>query len=186
MKIKNKLLGVGIEKMPALAFRCMTLTYRIMDFFYFDKNYLKSIGIQPGQTIIDYGCGPGRYTGMASALVGEKGTVYAVDIHEVAIQTVERKVKKFNLRNVKTVLAEGYHVNLPDKTADMVYAFDMFHMIADTDSFLKELHRLVKTNGQLIIEDGHQPRVSSRYKILKSGKWEIIEDTKDFMRCVPN
>ena len=186
MSIKNKILGVGNEKIPNLAFRCMTLTYRIMDFFYFDKKYMETIGLQPGQTVIDYGCGPGRYIKIASERVGKTGIVYAVDIHRIALQYVERKINRYGLTNVKIRLADGYFTGLPDHTADVVYALDMFHMISDPDAFLTELHRLTKPGGRLIIEDGHQPRVSSRYKILKSGKWEISKETNRFLTCIPN
>ncbi|WP_368733850.1 methyltransferase domain-containing protein [Desulfobacter hydrogenophilus] len=40
----------------------------------------------------------------------------------------------------------------------MVYARDMFHMVEKPDVFLNELSRLVKKEGTIIIEDGHQPR----------------------------
>jgi len=56
-----------------------------MDFIYpYVKKRSKTFGISEGMTVIDYGCGPGRYTTEFAKIVGEKGKVYAVDIHEMA------------------------------------------------------------------------------------------------------
>ncbi|GAH22746.1 unnamed protein product, partial [marine sediment metagenome] len=71
------------DRMSDIGFRSMTLMYKFVDFFYpFDKR-VKMLNIKEGFTVIDYGCGPGRYVGSVSQLVGENGKVYAVDIHRL-------------------------------------------------------------------------------------------------------
>ena len=111
--------------------------------------------------------------------------VYAVDIHELAIKSAFRIIEKHNLKNVKPVLTDGKTVNIPQHTADIIYCLDMFHMVKDTPSFLQELNRLAKPGGTLYLEDGHQPRTSSREKVLKSGCWDILTEKKSFMVCTP-
>jgi len=74
---------------------------------------------------------------------------------------------------------------LPDEAADLIYALDMFHMVKDTGSFLKELNRISRKDGILIIEDGHQPRALSKEKIINSGYWEITGEEKRFLKCTP-
>jgi ubiquinone/menaquinone biosynthesis C-methylase UbiE len=66
------------ERMSDTSFKLMSLTFDVMDFFfpYIDKR-VKSFGIQGGMTVVDYGCGPGRYTERFVRLVGETGKVYA-------------------------------------------------------------------------------------------------------------
>lgn len=49
----------------------------------------------------------GRYSIQFARLVGEKGKVYAVDIHELATKTVEKKMKELNLKNIEPVLVSG-------------------------------------------------------------------------------
>jgi ubiquinone/menaquinone biosynthesis C-methylase UbiE len=181
--MKKILFGNEVEKMPDFAFRMMKLFFIIYYFFKPAKEYMKKFGIKPGSTIIDYGCGPGAFIKDASSMVGEKGNVYAVDVHEMAIDSVEKLKKKHNLTNVQTVLTDGIKSEIPDGTADLIYAIDMFHMVKETDLFLKELCRITRKDGVLIIEDGHQPRSAAKEKILKSGFWKIIEEEKKFLKC---
>lgn len=100
------------ERMPDLGFKLMTLFFRIIDCFYSDENIIEKFGIKSGNTVIDYGCGPGRYIKKVSEVVDSTGKVYAVDIHEIAMQYVKNKIKKYKLDNVTPVLAKGYSCNI--------------------------------------------------------------------------
>jgi len=101
--MKNKIYGNEMDKIPNLAFRLMSFFIRFHDIFKNSKNYLNSFGIKKNSTALDYGCGPGRHIKHVSELIGEKGLLYAADIHELAISAVEKIIKKNNLKNVKTV-----------------------------------------------------------------------------------
>lgn len=94
------------EKMSDLAFILMTAVFKIMDFFYsYIKNRIRKLGIRPGMTIVDYGCGPGRYTIPFAERTGERGKVYAIDIHELALAAVRRKAAQKRLNNIETAQA---------------------------------------------------------------------------------
>jgi len=61
----------------------------------------------------------------------------------------------------------------------------MFHMVKDTRTFMVELHRIIKPDGVLILEDGHQPRALAKEKVSQAGCWKIISETKAYMKCSP-
>lgn len=174
-----------MDKMPDWAFRIMSLMFKISDVFKSPDKRLEPFNIQKGQTVIDYGSGTGRYLPKASALVGEQGLVYAVDIQELAVKAASRVAEKHGLKNVKPVLADAGGVNIASQTADLIYCLDMFHMVKEYRLFLEELNRLTKPGGVLYLEDGHQPRSLAREKLLGSGCWEILEETKNFIKCTP-
>ncbi|WP_321495762.1 class I SAM-dependent methyltransferase [uncultured Desulfobacter sp.] len=183
-KLGEFLSGNNRESIPDVAFKVMTAIMKLTDilFRHSQKNF-QTLGLKPGQTVIDYGCGPARYIELASRAVGEKGKVIAVDIHPLAIAKVKEKIKKFTLANVQAVLAEKNRTPISSEIADVVYALDMFHMVADPGEFLKELSRLVKKDGTIIIEDGHQPRTKTVHKIEQSGWVKIIRETKSHVKC---
>ena len=174
------------ERMSNTSFKFMNLTFKIMDFIHpYIKKRVKTFDIEKGMTVVDYGCGPGRYTTELAKLVGDQGKVYGADIHEMAIDAVQKKINSMGLKNVETVLIKGYNCPLPDGIADRVCALDMFFMIQDPTTFLGELKRITKPEGVLIIDDGHQKRVLTRKKIMNSGHWKILEETKDHLKCKP-
>lgn len=180
----DQLAGRNKEKIPNIAFHIMTAIMKVVDFVgsKSSKNF-KTLNLQKGQTVIDYGCGPARYIQNASNSVGKNGKVIAVDIHPLAIKKVKEKIERFNLKNVEAILADGYKTPIADETADVIYALDMFHMIENPKEFLTELSRLLKNEGIIILEDGHQSRSESIKKIEEAGILTISEETKFNVVC---
>jgi len=172
--------------MSDFSFRGMEFLFRIIDFVYpyIDKR-VQHFGIQPGMTVVDYGCGPGRYTTRFANLVGDNGRVFAVDIHELAIEGVKKRIQKHGLKTITPILAKGYDSGIPDGTADIVCAIDMFFKITDPSAFLKELRRITRPEGFLVIDNPHQSRKETKRKIGASGYWEIMEESKDHLKCKP-
>ena len=186
MSIIRRLGRRKTERMSDRSFRMMTVAFKVVDFFYpYISKRVKKFGIEEGMTVVDYGCGPGRYATKFADLVGEKGKVYAIDIHEMAIEAVKKKIAKRNLTNIEPVLADSYDSTLPDGVADLVCAIDMFWIINKPTEFLGELKRIVQKDGTLVVDDGHQPRSVTRQKILDSGLWDIVEETSDHLKCKP-
>jgi ubiquinone/menaquinone biosynthesis C-methylase UbiE len=183
MALNEQIKGKNKDRMPDWSFRMMTSAFRIIDLFRNPAHFLNEFDIEPGMTIVDYGCGPGRYVPKASALVGPKGKVIAADVHELAITSVKRQIKKWKLNNVETALIKNNKAPIPDQSADMIYALDMFHMVSHPGEFFNELQRIIKPSGVLILEDGHQPRNESKAKLAKSGLWNIIEENNRYMKC---
>jgi ubiquinone/menaquinone biosynthesis C-methylase UbiE len=179
------LFGKGVDRMPDWAFRTMALFFRLRDALLAVDRRLEAFDIKPGQTVVDYGCGPGSYLRRASELVGPAGRVLAVDIHELAILSANRRIRRHDLANVSAHLTAGGSCPLADGVADVVYALDMFHMVADTDGFLKELRRITKPDGVLFLEDGHQARKISKAKLAAAHCWQIIAEDKRGLKCRP-
>jgi ubiquinone/menaquinone biosynthesis C-methylase UbiE len=173
--------------MPDFAFQMMSAVMALKDRLFprLDKR-VAGFGIRQGMTVVDYGCGPGRYAIRFAKLVGTQGKVYAVDVQELALESVKGKMKEQAINNIIPVLASGYETRIPDHVADMAFALDMFFGVSDPVALLAELHRIVKPDGVLILDDGHQSRAKTLEKINRSGKWEIREASRDHLRCVPN
>ncbi|HKI87712.1 MAG TPA: class I SAM-dependent methyltransferase [Draconibacterium sp.] len=178
--------GRGREYIPNPFFRMMTFAMKTMDILTnYSNRKFNTLRLEENQMVVDYGCGPARYIRNASLAVGPKGKVYAVDIHPMALEHVEKVTRKHHLQNVEAVLADGYSCPIPGQTADVVYALDMFHMIEQPTELLKELTRIVKSDGKVIIEDGHQPRENTIRKIEQAGILVVKDQNKYHVVCVP-
>jgi len=186
MGIRKRALKREGEKMSNEAFRVMTWIMNVVDFFYsYVGRRAKTFGITSGMTVVDYGCGPGRYTMKFAGIVGDRGKVYAADIHEMAFEAVKKKSLKQGITNIETVLIDGYNSGLPDDAADMVCALNMFFSVRKPAALLKELNRITRRGGVLVIDDGHQKREKTLQEIHGSGLWDIVEESKDHLRCRP-
>ncbi|HVO67153.1 MAG TPA: class I SAM-dependent methyltransferase [Syntrophales bacterium] len=183
--MRVNIFGRGMDRMPDLAFRIIALMFKIRDIFIQKDKLLDKFGIRQGQSVVDYGCGPGSYIRKASELVGTGGRVYAIDIHELAIESVKKRISKENLHNVTALAASKERCPLNDDSIDLIYALDMFHMVANPTIFLKELNRISKPDGILFIDNGHQNRDKAKTKINSSGTWEITEERQRYMKCRP-
>jgi len=137
-----------------LDFRFMSFGYIFRDFYLPRKNTLAEVGIEPGFSILDYGCGPGSYTTVAAQLVGNSGKVYALDIHPLAVQQVQKIAAKKRLTNIETILSDCA-TGLPDESMDVVLLYDILHGLSEPDEVLAELHRVLKPNGILSFNDHH-------------------------------
>jgi ubiquinone/menaquinone biosynthesis C-methylase UbiE len=172
------------EMMSDFGFKGMTVLFKIVDFFHpHVAKRVQLFGIGSGMTVVDYGCGPGRYTVEIARLVGDMGKVFAIDIKDNALKVVTQKAVSQHLHNIETKLATGYHSGIADSNADMVVAIDIFFGIQDPQAFLAELARISKDTATLVIDGGHISPKETRGLIEKTGLWPVIEQGKDFFKC---
>jgi hypothetical protein len=81
---------------------------------------------------------------LAARRVGDKGTVYAVDINPEAIQYIDARLKKEDLHNVRTVLGKPNNPLLP-APVDSVLLLKTYHEIAQPVVLFRNLrHSLAK------------------------------------------
>ncbi len=137
-----------------LDFIFMSFSYKLRDLFLPRENILKEARIERGFHILDYGCGPGGYIIPTSKLVGESGKIYALDIHPLAVQMVQKLASKKRLANVETILSDC-ETGLPDSSIDVILLYDTLHALSDSNRVLEELHRVLKPGGTLSLSDHH-------------------------------
>ena len=140
--------------MPKAAFKFMIRHFKKRDEKYPPSEKIKKTQIKEGNTVLDYGCGPGSYTIPTAKVVGNKGKVYAADIHPLAIKEVNRRAIENQFKNIETILTKC-DTNLESNMIDVVLLLDIYHDLSDPDSILKELHRVLKNNGWLTVDDHH-------------------------------
>jgi len=125
---------------------------RLLPYFRNPYKLLRAAGLKQGQTVLEVGCGPGYFTIPAAKLVGNKGVVYAVDVHPLAVARVKEKIQKEGVKNVKPMLANAANTGLPDQSIDLAFIFGLQYIAGGLEEVLNELRRIVKPGGVLSFE----------------------------------
>jgi len=105
-----------------------------------------------GQVVLDYGCGTGSYAISASSIVSDSGKVYAADINPFALYMIRLKARVKGLKNVETILTDRY-TGLPDESVNVVFMSDAFHDFRNREGIVREMHRILKSDGVLSISE---------------------------------
>lgn len=162
------------KPMSKTHFKFMVKYFKKRDEKYPPHNKIEKTKIKEGNIILDYGCGPGSYSIAAAKVVGIAGRVYAADIHPLAIEEVKKRAKEKNLKNVETILTDC-DTSLEDNIIDVVLLLDIYHDLSDTESILKELHRVLTKEGWLSVDDHHFKDDEIVGKISSIGLFKFVE-----------
>ena len=167
-----------MEKLESdLNYESMCFFYKIRDFFNPPLNMLKEANINPGYNILDFGCGPGSYSVAAFKMIGEKGKIYALDIHPLAIKKVKYKAIKRGLSNIKTIKSDC-RTGLPDGSMDVILLYDVYHDLYNKSQVLEELHRVLKPEGILSFSDHHMGKEEILSELAGKGLFKLKKEHK--------
>jgi len=138
------------------------------------RELLAEAKVQPGETVLDFGCGPGGYIAETSRLVGPKGQLLAIDRQTPALDCVRRISRRQGLRNVRAIQATDAR-DLADDSVDLVLLHDVFHLLSDPNGVLRDLARVLKPRGRLSVTDPHWPDERVIEGITGSGLFVLSE-----------
>jgi len=120
--------------------------------FWGPKYILKGAGIQPGQSVLEVGCGTGYFTLPIIELIGEQGSLVAMDVLPESIELVSSKIKKGNLKNVSVIEGNALDTGLEAGKFDTVLLFGVIPApMLPLAKLLPEMHRVLKAGGNLAV-----------------------------------
>ncbi len=113
---------------------------------------LRGADIQPGQTVLEVGCGTGFFTIAAAQLIGDQGCLVAMDPLSDYIERVSKKVPAADLTNVRVVKRDALDTRLDAASIDMVLLFGVIPFPSlPLNRLLPEMHRVLKPEGSLAV-----------------------------------
>ena len=127
--------------------------------------------IEKGQSVLDFGCGPGTFTIDMAKMTGENGKVFAVDLQKGMLELVEKKADKFKIKEriiVHQCGKESIGLSVP---IDFALAFYMLHESGNPEPLLKEIFKMLKPGGKFFL-------VEPKMHIKKEVYLEAVENAK--------
>lgn len=133
------------------------------DAFLKPEDAIESWDLRPGDKVADFGCGSGFFVVPIAQRVGQKGTVYALDVRQEALDATLTKIRLFKLSNVDLVRANleaPRGSGLKDESVDKVIMTNVLFQVEDHSAILKEAFRILKPGGSVLIIEWDEGKTS--------------------------
>lgn len=112
---------------------------------------VEKLGLAPGMSVLDAGCGPGRLTIPAARAVGPSGRVLAVDIQAGMLERVREKAG--DLRNIELLQCALGDGKLPVQAFDRALLVTVLGEIPDRGAALREVFEVLKPGAVLSVTE---------------------------------
>ena len=110
------------------------------------------LGLQPRDTVMEIGCGPGTAARHAARAIGTPGAVTAVDAAAVMVKTA--RLLSLVDRAPRVTWLHGTAEELPTRgTASVVFAINSWHHWPDHDRALQQITAMLEPGGKVCIAE---------------------------------
>ena len=111
------------------------------------------LGLGESSVIADIGAGSGRDTWVFAEIVGEMGTVFAEEIDQSKVKSLEKEAEKRGVSQVRVVMGCTDDPCLPANLVDLVFLNHVYHHLAKPREMLRGIWRGLKPGGYLAVVD---------------------------------
>jgi arsenite methyltransferase len=116
-------------------------------------NHLRYAQIEPGEKILDLGCGAGIDTILAAHRTGPGGRVIGLDFLPEQLARTAAAAEQAGLDNVETLEGEMEAIPLPDDSVDQVISNGVINLSPRKARVLAECARVLRPGGKLCVSD---------------------------------
>lgn len=114
-------------------------------------------------TVLDVGCGNGYWT---KILADKYKKIIAIDNSKKLLEIARNKRSSKNIKYKFEELED--EIKLPDNAFDLIFSNMVAHYIKNIDTFAKEMYKLIKKDGTMLVSITHPLFESKRDELLKS------------------
>lgn len=117
--------------------------------WYDSETILSEVGLRSGMAFADVGCGDGFFSILAAQIVGETGTVFAVDSDSQAIERLKSKATQLNLGNIKAQVGTAEKTVFCKACIDLIFYSMVLHDFEDPVEVLLNAKKMLNASGTL-------------------------------------
>ena len=101
--------------------------------------------------MLEVGPGVGIHTLPIASSLGANGVVDVLDAQQEMIDDLMRRATRAGLHNIRAVKGDAQRLPYPDHSFDAAYLISVLGEVPDEVVALRELHRVLKPDGRLVI-----------------------------------
>ena len=109
--------------------------------------------LQPGETVVDIGCGAGMDLLLAARRVGERGRAIGVDMTPAMAERARASARVMGLANIEVRLGDALELPVDDESVDVVISNGVINLVPDKEKAYAEIFRVLKPGGRLQLGD---------------------------------
>lgn len=115
------------------------------------QKMLENLGVKPGMTICDMGCGNGFYSLKLAEMVGKDGKILAVDIQPEMLRLLKARAEEKGIENIELVLGDIDNPKLPEGKVDLILCVDVYHEFSHPVEMLAAMRKSLKPDGKIAL-----------------------------------
>ena len=132
---------------------------------------IQALDLNPGNVVVDLGCGSGYFTLKLSAPVGKSGSVLAEDIRRLPL--VFLWLRTFQRHNVRIVHGEPDDPHLPVRSVNAVLIANTYHEFGNSQPILVHVIQSMASGGRLVVVDRERRPVDQMSAGTVAGNHEV-------------
>jgi SAM-dependent methyltransferase len=109
--------------------------------------------LQPGEDVLDVGCGAGMDSLVAAQMVGASGSVTGIDMTPEMVVKARGSIAEMGLGNVRIVEGSAEQLPFDDASFDVVISNGVIDLIPDKDAVFSEITRVLRPGGRIQLAD---------------------------------
>jgi ubiquinone/menaquinone biosynthesis C-methylase UbiE len=112
---------------------------------------LENLPISRGDNVADIGAGTGYFSLPMAQMVGEAGTVYAVDIQQEMLDIIANRALYEGIANIQPILAMEADPRLPGNSIDMALFVDAYHEFEWPWEVMSAVYESLVPGGKVVL-----------------------------------
>jgi ubiquinone/menaquinone biosynthesis C-methylase UbiE len=105
----------------------------------------------PGETVLEIGPGTGYYTLPVAQSLAPGGRLHIVDVQQEMLDHTMRRAAAHGIGGIEARRSDARRLPYPDATFDAAYLVAVLGEVPDQDAALRELRRVLKPGGRLVV-----------------------------------
>jgi SAM-dependent methyltransferase len=131
-----------------------------------------------GENVLEIGCGAGT-DHLQFHRAGAR--VWAIDMSSQSVMLTRTRLKTYGFNPDRVLVGDAENLPFPSSSFDLIYSWGVLHHSPDTPRTLREVHRVLRPNGEIRLMFYHRLSLVSlqfylKYGIFRARPFRSVDD----------